>query len=64
MSYKLLSKNQSPLKFVLTYKISQDHLELFFACERSTGGCDNNPNCVQFKNTLWQLLFTKIITEW
>jgi hypothetical protein len=28
--YKSLNKCQSPLKFVLTYKMSQDHSELFF----------------------------------
>ncbi|KAF0715996.1 THAP domain-containing protein 1-like isoform X5, partial [Aphis craccivora] len=62
MSYKLLYKNQNPLKFILTYKVSQDHLELFFACVRSRGGCNNNPNCIQFKHTLRQLLFTRNIT--
>ncbi|KAE9521578.1 hypothetical protein AGLY_018042 [Aphis glycines] len=62
MSYKLLYKTQSPFKFVLTYKVSQDHLELFFACVRSRGGCNNNPNCSQFKNTLRQLLLTRNIT--
>jgi len=62
MSYKLLYKTQSPLKFVLTYKVFQDHLELFFACVRSRGGCNNNPNCGQFKNFLRQLLFTRNIT--
>lgn len=62
MSYKLLYKNQNPLKFVLTLKVSQDHIELFFACVHSRGGCNNNPNCVQFKHTLRQLLFTRNIT--
>lgn len=62
ISYKLLYKYQNSLKFVLTYKLSQDHLELFFACVRSKGGCNNIPNCYQFKNTLRQLLFTKDIT--
>lgn len=62
MSYKLLYKNQNPLKFVLTYKASQDHIELFFACVRCRGGCNNNPNCIQFKHTLRQLLFTRNIT--
>jgi len=27
VAYQLLNKSQSPLKFVLTYKMSQDHLE-------------------------------------
>lgn len=62
VSYQLLNKSQSPLKFVLTYKMSQDHLELFFSCVRARGGSNNNPNSVLFKNTLRQLLFTKNIT--
>ncbi|KAE9533032.1 hypothetical protein AGLY_009460 [Aphis glycines] len=48
--------------FIVNMKISQDHLELFFfACVRSRGGCNNNPNCIQFKHTLRQLLFTRNI---
>jgi len=42
--------------------MSQDHLELFFGCIRARGGSNNNPNAVQFKNTLRQLIFTKNIT--
>jgi len=42
--------------------MSQDHLELFLGCVRDRGGFNNNPNSVQFKNTLRQLLFTKNIT--
>lgn len=64
ISYKLLYRYQNPLKYVLTYKTSQDHLELFFGCIRARGGNNNNPNCVQFKKTLRQLLYTKnIIVE-
>lgn len=59
MSYKLLYKNQNPLKFVITYKASQDHIELFFACVRSRGGCNNNPNCIQFKHTLAAIIYKK-----
>jgi len=50
--YKLLYRSHSPLKFVLTYKMSQDHLELFFGCVSARGGSNNNPNCVQFKKSL------------
>jgi len=32
IAYKLLYRSQSPLKFILTYKMSQDHLEIFFGC--------------------------------
>lgn len=28
IAYQLLNKCQNPLKFVLTYKLSQDHLQL------------------------------------
>jgi len=63
VAYQLLNKFPSPLKFVLTYKMSQDHLELFFGCIRARGGSNNNPNAVQFKNTLRQLLFTKNVVE-
>uniref|UniRef100_A0A2S2NIA2 THAP domain-containing protein 9 n=2 Tax=Schizaphis graminum TaxID=13262 RepID=A0A2S2NIA2_SCHGA len=62
IAYELLGRSQSPLKYILTYKMSQDHLELFFGCIRSRGGSNNNPNCSQFKKTLRQLLFTKNIT--
>lgn len=62
IAYKLLYRSQSPHKFFLTYKMSQDHLELFFGCIRAREGSNNNPNCIQFKKTLRQLLFTKNIT--
>jgi len=43
----LLSKESSGCEYFLTYKISQDHLELFFACIRSRGGLNNNPNVLR-----------------
>lgn len=52
ISYKLLYKIQSALKFVLAFKLSQDHLKLFFACVHLRGRCNNNPNCHQYKHTL------------
>lgn len=36
------------LKYLLTYKLSQDHLELFFGCVRCHLGYNNNPTCRQF----------------
>ncbi|KAL7296528.1 hypothetical protein TKK_0009962 [Trichogramma kaykai] len=35
------------LEFLLTYKLSQDHLEMFFACIRKASGFNNNPTAVQ-----------------
>lgn len=62
VAYQFLNKSQSPLKFILTYKMSQDHIELYFGCIRARGGSNNNPNSVQFKNILRQLLFIKNMT--
>lgn len=36
------------LKYIMTYKFSQDHLEILFSCLRSHGGYNNNPNASQF----------------
>ena len=36
------------ISYFLTYKISQDHLELFFGKIRSRLGCNNNPTVRQF----------------
>ncbi|CAH0558622.1 unnamed protein product [Brassicogethes aeneus] len=49
------------LNYFLTYKVSQDHLEIFFCSVRSRNGWNNNPTCLQFKNTFRRLLLhTKI----
>lgn len=44
----LLLSDNSPLCYFLTYKLSQDHIELFFAAVRSKGGWNNNPTVSQF----------------
>ena len=48
--------NRSPLKYLLIYKFSQDHLEIFFGCVRSCGGCNNNPTVNQFISAYKRLL--------
>ena len=45
-----------PLKFLITYKLSQDHLELFFGSIRSRLGCNNNPTAKQFASSYKRLL--------
>jgi len=51
------SPDQPPrLKYLLTYKLSQDHLELFSGCVRSHLGCNNNPTCRQFVAAYKRLL--------
>lgn len=44
------------LKYILTYKLSQDHLELFFSAVRARSGNNNNPTCRQFIAAFKQLL--------
>lgn len=53
---------QSPLKYLLTYKLSQDHLELFFSCIRSRGGWNNNPNAYQFKCAMRKFLLGNCVS--
>ena len=45
-----------PLRYLLTYKLSQDHLEHFFRCIRLRGGCNNNPTVTQFVTAYKHLL--------
>ncbi|CAH1980465.1 unnamed protein product [Acanthoscelides obtectus] len=44
------------LNFLLTYKLSQDHLEMFFAAVRRRGGFSNNPTAWQFEQAYKRLL--------
>jgi hypothetical protein len=45
--FEYLVKQKKWLKYLLTYKCSQDHLELFFCAIRSCGGWNNNPTAMQ-----------------
>jgi len=52
------------LEFLLTYKLSQDHLEMFFSAIRARGGFNNNPTALQFESTYKRLLVhTEIMTS-
>jgi len=44
------------MSFLLSYKLSQDHVEIFFNAVRSRGGFNNNPNAVQFWSVYKRLL--------
>ena len=46
----------SPLKYLLTYKLSQDHIELFFGAIRLSCGSNNNPTVRQFTSAYKRLL--------
>ena len=41
-------KEKHGFKYLITYKLLQDHLENFFSCIRMKGGFNNNPNAHQF----------------
>ena len=44
------------LRYLLTYKLSQDHIELFFAAVRSSYVCNNNPTALQFRSAYKRML--------
>lgn len=55
--YETYIKTNNPkLNFLSTYKLSQDHLEIFFSAIRSRGGHNNNPTAKQFENSYKRLL--------
>ena len=43
-------------QYLLSYKFSQDHLEMFFSALRSSGGYNNNPSAYNFVKIFKQLL--------
>ena len=54
---KDLVRGENPvLKYLLTYKMSQDHLELFFGAVRASGGWNDNPTAMQFRSAYKQLM--------
>ncbi|KAG8239771.1 hypothetical protein J437_LFUL019248 [Ladona fulva] len=42
-------RGSEKIEFLLTYKLSQDHLESFFSAIRSKGGFNNNLTTIQFR---------------
>ena len=46
--------------YVLSYKLSQDHVEMFFALIRRMNGYTNNPTTIQFKSAYKKLLLNNI----
>ena len=56
LSNVLLNQSINPFSYVLTYKYSQDHLELLNSCIRGKNGFNNNPDIRQFKSALKKIL--------
>lgn len=46
-------------KYLITYRLSQDHLELFFGAIRSKSGYNNNPTARQFEAAYKRLIVKK-----
>ena len=57
----MLTCTDCPLKSVLTYKFSQDHIQLLFNKIRCRGGWNSNPNVLQLKYTLKNILIRNSI---
>lgn len=53
--FEELIEKKGSMKYLLTYKFSQDHIELFFEAIRTSGGCNNNPTVQQFTHVRKQL---------
>jgi len=53
---RLVLQPNPSLKYLLTYKLSQDFLEMFFGCIRAKGGFNNNPTARQFVASYKRLL--------
>ena len=56
MMYVETRDELNPVKYLLTYKLSQDHLELFFSSVRRYGSWYNNVSACQFGNAYRALL--------
>lgn len=59
---ELINCSNPPMSFLMTYKFSQDHQEMFFSAIRSKGGFNNNPTAKLFKAAYKQLLTHHQIT--
>lgn len=55
--------NYFPYKYLLTYKHSQDHIEIFFLKIRQRFGYNNNPNVVEFRTCMKQMLLKNSVTS-
>lgn len=54
--YNEFVENQKCLTYIATYRLSQDHLEMFFGKIRSMHGCNDNPTVQQFTSAFKKLL--------
>ena len=62
MAKDLLCGEDPVVKYILMYKMSQDHLELFFGALQVAGGWNNNSTAFQFRSAYKQLMMRHQIT--
>ena len=62
MAKQMLTLSESPFSYVLTYKYSQDHIEMLFSCIPARGGWSNNPDSLQLKYALRRMLLGNSVT--
>ena len=62
LARRLLERNYNKFDYVLTYRFSQDQIEMYFSKIRSRLGWNNNPTALQFKWALRTLLQKNLIT--
>jgi hypothetical protein len=55
--------NTDKLKYLPFYKLSQDHLEMFYGSVRTQGGNNNNPTARKFKSAYKKLLVNAQIKD-
>ena len=60
-SERILKENLT-LKYILTYRFSQDHVEILFSKIRNRHGFNNNPNVIQFSTAMKQILLKNAIS--
>ena len=63
LAKRLLERDYNRFDYLLTYRFSQDQLEMFFSKIRSRLGWNNNPNALQFKWALRALLQKNEVTS-
>ena len=49
-------KRNNYMTYILSYKLSQDHIEMFFSAIRARGGFNNNPTAAQFEGAYKRLV--------
>lgn len=54
--YATLIQQERRLRYIATYRLSQDHIEILFGVIRRHGGYNNNPNAIQFKGIFRKIL--------